>query len=190
MDAFLGEIRPFAFNFVPTGYMVCAGQILSISQWSALFAVIGTQYGGNGTTTFGLPNLQGYALISQGQSPGFSDYVVGETIGTPTVSLLSTEIPFHGHVFSGATVAGGLTVEVVQETNAPGNGVSYLSNLVGTTSVGSNVAASLYNVPPVNTSFNPATIAVAGGSQPHQNMSPYMAITYCIAVSGQFPARN
>jgi microcystin-dependent protein len=188
MDAFLGEIRPFAFGFNPSGYMPCNGQILPIAQWSALFSVIGTQYGGNGTTTFAVPNIQGYALVSQGQSPGGSSYVVGEVVGTPSVTVLSTEMPFHTHTFNGATVP--VASETASESNAPVSGVSYLSNLVGTTNVGNPFTGTLYHAAPANTSLSPATIALAGGSQPHDNMSPYLVITYCIAVQGQFPTRN
>jgi microcystin-dependent protein len=189
-DYFLGEIRPFAFNFAPLGWQPCNGQLLAIAQNAALFSILGTQYGGNGTTTFALPNLQGAALVNQGQLPGGSTYSMGETDGAPQVTVLPNEIPAHTHSFSAAT-AGPVATEVGVETNAPGNGLSYLSNLVGKSAAGSNITGFAYETAAaVNTVLAPAAISQAGGNQPHDNMPPYLTITYCIALTGIFPARN
>jgi len=189
-DYFVGEIRPFAFNFAPSGFMPCNGQLLSISQFSALFSILGTQYGGNGTTNFALPNIQGSALVNQGQLSGGSNYSMGETAGVPQVTVSQTEIPSHTHSFSAAT-AGPVATEVGVETNAPGNGVSYLSNLVGKSGAGSNISGFAYETAAaVNTVLAPTSISQAGGSQPHENMPPYLVVSYCIATQGVFPTRN
>jgi microcystin-dependent protein len=189
-DYFVGEIRPFAFNFAPSQWQPCNGQLMGIAQNTALFSILGTQYGGNGTTTFALPNIQGSALVSQGQLPGGSTYVMGETAGSPGVTVLQNEIPSHTHSFSAAT-AGAIGIEIGAETSAPGNNVSYLANLVGKSGAGSNINGLAYETTTaVNTVLAPTAISLAGGSQPHENMPPYLTITYCIATQGIFPARN
>lgn len=179
MDAFLGEIRAFPYNFAPRGWQLCSGQLLSISQWSALFSLIGTYYGGNGTSTFALPNLQGFTLTSAGQTAWGSTYVLGEAVGTENVSLLTTEIPMHTHGFNGATGGGASRVATPDNT-------SYLSNFenAGGTSVKGYVAGS------PNTTLSPMAISAAGGSQPHPNQSPYLVMGYYIAMEGIYPARN
>lgn len=192
-DYFLGEIRPFANNFAPYGWMQCNGQLLPIQQYTALFSLLGTFYGGNGTTNFQLPNIQGIVLVGTGQLPGGSDYVIGETGGVPSVSLLTSEIPAHNHTFNGAS-AGAPATWAPNETRAPAtNGTSYLSNLAAKNAAGGNLFGFAYlpgATNPPNTLLGAATIGIAGGSQPHENRQPFLTINYCIATVGQFPARN
>ena len=161
---FLAEIRIFGFNFAPRGWATCAGQILPIQQNTALFALIGTFYGGNGINTFALP-------MGQGQGPGLSPYSVGQTGGSQTVTLLSNQMPAHNH---GAGCYNN-------------NGDSYSgSNAIPAVDAGGN---NLYSTPS-DSSMNPAQLTPAGGGQPHNNMQSYLTLTYCIALQGIFPARN
>ena len=163
---FLGEIRTFGFNFAPRGYAMCNGQTLSISQNDALFSLLGTTYGGNGTTTFNLPDLRGRHGIHFGQGPGLGNYVEGEQAGTETVTLLSTEMPQHSHQPQASTVD--------ETTNRPGSAFptkgGVYAGATDTTLMG-----------PTNT---------AGGNQPHNNLPPYLVLNYCIALQGVFPSRN
>ncbi|WP_448698508.1 phage tail protein [Mucilaginibacter sp. AW1-3] len=193
-DQLLGEIRPFAGTFAPSGWALCNGQILPIQRYTSLFAILGTQYGGNGTTNFALPNIQGATLVSQGTGPGLSPYVVGETAGSETVAVLQTEMPGHTHTFNAAS-AGGIAVAIANETNAPAtNGTSHLSAFVAHNN---NVPPG--NIPntfgythttPVNTQLNAQTVGLTGGTQPHENRAPFITINYCIALVGTFPVRN
>ena len=170
---FLGEIRIFATNFAPNGWAMCNGQLLPISQYTALFSLLGTTYGGNGTSNFGLPNLQGVAPLHQGQGPGLSDYVWGETGGVETVALLSTEVPQHTHAYN--SVAGGRG-EVAVVTGHVNSDAAALTNIYGTTSDG--------------TQMNPAMLQPAGSGTPHNNMQPYLVVNFCIAMQGMYPARG
>ena len=172
---FVAEIRIFGFNFPPRGWAFCDGQLLSISQNTALFSLLGTTYGGDGKTTFGLPNLQGSAPLQPGQGPGLSLRVLGETGGEQAVTLLQTELPSHTHGVQAASGGG----TVIPPTGAiwatPGAG----RNLkIYVPSDANNVAMS-----PLGTS-------VTGGSQPHNNMPPYLCLNFCIALQGVYPARN
>ena len=178
MDPFLGEIRAFGFYYPPSGWALCNGAILPIQQNTALFALLGTQYGGNGTTTFALPNLQGSIIIGVGQGIGLSNYVQGQVGGSATVTLLPAQSAAHTH-----TLPAGTTVTA-------GAGPSPSTGLA--TAAG-RVALNLYATPATQAS-SPATMATgsvstAGGSQPHNNMAPYLAINYCIALQGIFPSR-
>lgn len=193
-DQFLGEIRPFAGNFAPRGWALCNGQLLAIQQYSALFSLLGTYYGGNGTSNFQLPNIAGVTLFSTGTGPGLSTYVQGETGGAESISLTIPEIPAHSHIFNAAS-AGPTGTSVANETNAPAtNATSLLSNIVG-----HNNATPPTNLPstfgythttPVNTQLNPNSIAPTGSGVPHENRAPFLTISYCIALEGDFPARN
>jgi microcystin-dependent protein len=172
---FLGEIDVFGFNFAPRGYAQCNGQIIPISQNTALFAIVGTTYGGNGTSTFGLPNLKDQIAVNAGQGPGLSSYVLGEQTGTATVTLLSSEIASHTH----QAVAGD-NVAFAGETAGPkSDGTSYWGRERG----GAYAATS-------NTQLHPLTIGLAGGGQPHANGQPVLVVNVCIAIQGVFPARN
>ncbi|MFN2608075.1 MAG: phage tail protein [Acidimicrobiales bacterium] len=168
-DPFIGEIRMFGGNFAPRGWALCNGQLLSISQNTALFSLLGTTYGGNGQTTFGLPNLQSRVPMHAGQGPGLSPRTLGEVAGEESVTLTTTQMPAHGHLASGTNTAGAAT--------RPGG------NVPAATSAG---AYGPSPTDPMNGSF----IASAGGSQPHDNMSPYLVVNFIIALEGIFPSRN
>jgi len=166
----------FAGNFAPLGFATCDGQILPISQNTALFSLLGTNFGGDGRSTFGLPNLQGSFPISFGNGAGLSPRVIGETGGEATVTLLTTEMPGHSHAAEGNT-AGGNTDDpdradfaMAHEGKAP---------IMAYTANQSN-----------NKAMNGAALGLAGGSQPHNNLPPYVVITFVIALQGVFPARN
>jgi microcystin-dependent protein len=180
-DPFLAEIRTFPFNFAPLGWALCDGQILSISQNAALFSLVGTNYGGNGTSNFGLPNLQGNVAVCAGQGPGLSLYAVGETGGTPTVTLLEAENPRHSHL--------------VEATNKQGDSASPSGELYGKSTVvntPTNTAINTYAkvTTPPNVELNLNALGVAGGSLAHNNMMPSLVISFCIALSGIFPQRG
>lgn len=169
-EPFLAEIRVFGFNFAPRGWAFCNGQILPIAQNTALFSLLGVTYGGNGTSTFALPNLQGNAPMHAGQGPGLSDYVLGETGGSAQVTVLTSEMPAHTHTLNMSSQEG--------TENSPKDLYA-----AGYPSVG------LYAPAPPNTAMDPRMLAVAGGSQPHENMMPSLALNFCIALEGVFPAR-
>lgn len=168
-DPFVGEIRQFGFNFAPTGWAQCNGQLLPISQNTALFALLGTFYGGDGKSTFALPNLQGSTPLHQGQGQGLSERVIGEIGGSQTVTLLQSEMPFHTHTVSGS-------VRPPTENDAANFYWGQVTNLYSATA-------------------NPAQamafqgLAPTGGSLPHNNMMPYLTVNFCIALQGVFPQR-
>jgi len=168
-EPFLGMIAIYGFNFAPRGWAMCNGQILPIAQNTALFSLLGTTYGGNGQTTFALPNLQSRVPIHFGQGPGLSSYDLGQAAGTETVTLTVNEIPLHQHpiMASDGPVASGRP-----EGNVLCEGGSYNS---GPANV--NMLATM--IPPSG-----------GGSQPHPNIQPYLALNFCIALEGIFPSRN
>jgi microcystin-dependent protein len=171
-DQFVAEIRMFAGNFAPVGWAFCNGQIMPISQNTALFSLLGTNYGGNGVSNFALPNLQGVAPIQQGQGPGLSPRVIGEAGGSPTVTLLATELPAHTH--AAHAVAGG-----ADATNPAGE---LWANQAGRTPPPAYASSA-------NTAMSQAALATAGGGQPHNNMPPYLAVNFIIALQGIFPSR-
>jgi len=174
-DQYVGEIRIFPFNFPPTGWAFCNGQLLPISQNTALFALLGTYYGGDGKSTFALPNLKGAAAMFWGQGSGLSERFLGESSGSQTVTLLTTEIPSHTHAAMAKT---------------PG-GTSNPTNLVWGTSNAGKVAALFYaSAAPSPVNMNPLALSIAGSSQPHNNMPPYLTLNYCIALQGIFPPRS
>jgi len=175
MDPFVAEIRMFPFNFAPKGWAWCNGQLLPIAQNTALFSLLGTTYGGNGQTTFGLPNLQGSAALNAGQGPGLSQRFLGETGGSPTITLIVSEMPSHTHAASGKAAGG---------TASP-------TNMVWGTSNAGKVAANFYAPaasPPVN--MNAGALANVGGSQPHNNLMPYQVLYFNIAMQGVYPPRT
>jgi microcystin-dependent protein len=171
-DPFVAEIRMFAGSFAPTGWALCNGQLLPISQNTALFSLLGTMYGGDGKSTFALPNLEGSAPIGNGQGSGLSDYSQGQSSGTDTVTLLTSEIPIHNHFVQGNFALGDLFTPspTVALTNSD-PGLAY-------------TAASANLVP---MSFQ--AITVTGGSLPHNNMMPFLTVTFIIAMQGVFPQR-
>ena len=173
-DQYVAEIRMFAGNFAPYGWALCNGQILPISQNTALFSLLGTNYGGNGTSTFGLPNLQGSAPLGYGQGPGLSQRLQGQTGGEQTVTLLTTQIPSHTHAAQAAT-SGGL--------EAP-TGHAWGEAMLGKTPL------NIYAPGPGNVLLSAQALAITGGSQPHNNLPPFLCVTFIIALTGIFPPRN
>ena len=176
-EPFIGEIVLFAGNFAPRGWMLCQGQILSIAQNTALFSILGTTYGGNGQTTFALPDLRGRVPLGQGQGPGLSPYVLGEASGTENVTLISTEMPAHTHLLAANTAGGSAT----DPTN---NFIAAVSD------PNSGSLFSAFAPAPANTVMAPNAVGVSGGSQPHNNLQPFLCLNYIIAVQGIFPSRN
>ena len=169
-DPFVAEIRMFAGNFAPTGWAQCNGQLLPISQNTALFSLLGTFYGGDGKSTFALPNLQDSAPLQQGQGAGLSLYDLGQQGGSPFVTLLESELPSHNHIANAKTSLGNSQTPADQ------------------TWAGSNNAKQYVNTAP-NTAMSPFALSPAGGSLPHNNMALYLVVTFIIAMQGVFPAR-
>jgi microcystin-dependent protein len=172
MDPYLGEIRNFGFNFPPKGWATCAGQLLSIQANSALFSLLGTYYGGNGTTNFALPDLRGRVPINQGQGPGLTPRVIGEVAGQETHTLITQEMPMHNHLVSANPSADSAT----PAATFPANDSRSPSNIYNTTTDG--------------TLMNQAMIGPTGGSLPHNNIQPYLAGNFCIALVGIYPSRS
>lgn len=171
---YIGEIRLFPYNFAPQGWQDCDGSLLAIAEYDALFALIGTTYGGDGQTTFAVPDLRGRVPLHQGQGPGLSSRVIGERAGSETVTLLPTQMPAHTHT---ATVTSS-----VANSGAPGptvlpgavtNQTQYVTDLTGA-------------VPFAMSSF---AVASAGGNQPHENCMPTLTVRFCMAVFGIFPSQ-
>ena len=175
-DQFLGEIRITPYNFAPLGWAFCNGQLLQISQNTALFSLFGTTYGGNGQTTFGLPNLQNSAPIQQGQGPGLSSYDLGQTGGESAVTLTQAELPTHVHAVA-CDPAGG-----TQQGAAGG---------VWAASGAGRASPPYYSVDATKlTPMSPAAIAPTGGSQPHNNRSPHLGLNFIVAIQGIYPSRG
>lgn len=171
---FLGQIQPFGFDFAPVGWAFCDGQIIPINQNPALFALIGTTYGGDGQTTMGLPGLQGRVPLHQGKGPGLSLRVMGESGGQENVTLNSSQIPSHNHQ--------------VMANNSPGTSAFPSDNFLAADSSGSDRIYSSGNSSV--TTMDPSMITSAGGSQSHNNMPPFLAINWCIAMQGIFPSQG
>ena len=172
-DPFVAEIRIFPFNFAPRGWAWCNGQLLPLSQNTALFSLLGTTYGGNGQSNFALPNLQGSAPMHPGQGPGLSLHDLGETGGSETVTLLESEIPSHSHALMGSTTVG-------TKSTPAGNSFA-------------RVTGSLPYLTPAGAPLTPLSgLAVSpnGSSFPHNNMMPYLTLYFNIALQGVFPPRT
>jgi microcystin-dependent protein len=172
-DPFVGELMLVAFNFNPVGWQLAQGQLVSISQNAALFSLLGTQYGGNGTSNFALPNLQGNIPVGAGQGAGLNQYFQGETGGSSTVTLLASETPNHNHTC--------MAKSVLADQTTPIGG-----------SLADSKAGSMYTSTPTPLTAMAATALPVfnGGSQPHQNMMPYLGMYWIIAFQGVFPARQ
>jgi microcystin-dependent protein len=169
MDQFVAEIRIFAGNFAPKGWAFCNGQLFPISQNTALFSLLGTTYGGNGTTDFALPDLRGCSPMHQGQGPGLTNRTLGEQGGEETVTLGLGQIPAHSHQLTASTGA---------STNTPG------ANVLGQS------AAKIYGPPGNLVPMAGVAVLPTGNSQPHDNRQPYLALNFIIALQGIFPARS
>ena len=170
-DQFVAEIRIFAGNFAPTGWALCQGQLLPISQNTALFSLLGTTYGGDGRSNFALPNLQGCVPMGFGQGPGLSSRVLGEQAGEDAVTLLQSEIPGHTHT--------------ALANSGVGDQYGPTGNFFAGDAGGNNLYAAT-----ANAQMAPGTIAPAGGSQPHNNLQPYLVLNYIIALQGIYPPRS
>ena len=169
---FVGQIRLLACNFAPVGHALCNGQLMSIAQNSALFSLIGTTYGGDGQSTFGLPDLQGRIPVHQGTSSQGGAFVIGQRSGTESVTLTVNQIPAHTH----AAQASNGTVGTAQ--NSPAN--AYWNKWTG----------SAYSTTGTNTTLNAEAVTAVGGSQPHDNIPPFQAINYVISLFGIYPSQN
>ena len=174
-DPFLAEIRILGFGYPPRGWAQCNGQLMSISQNTALFSLVGTYYGGDGKTTFGLPNLQGNVAMHWGKAPSGTQYVLGETAGSQTVTLLETDVPSHTHA--------------LQASGSPGN----LNAPDPTYSLARSTPMYLYKQPAgaaAPQALAPGVLNPKGGNQPHNNMMPYLTLNFCIALEGIYPSRS
>src|SRR5947209_3774818 len=178
---FVAEITIFGFNFAPKGWALCAGQLLPISQNTALFSLLGTMYGGDGKSTFALPNLQDQTAVSFGQGPGLSEYFEGEQVGVPTVTLLTSEMPIHSHFFS-ANTAAGTTIA------ASGNQLGVGQAGTKAASYNANIFSTAINK--ATTGLSPNAVGISGQSQPHNNMQPYLTLNFCISMQAVFPPRG
>lgn len=169
MNCYIGQIKMFAGNFAPLGWMFCQGQLLPISEYETLFNLIGTTYGGDGQETFALPNLSSRTPNHMGQGPGLSNYVIGEMVGTETVTLTQQQIPAHNHTFLGST----------SPSNSPNPG----NNIIGQASQINMFFGDNPSVAMKNTSLSPV-----GGNQPHENRMPYLVMNYIISLYGIYPS--
>ena len=172
-DQFLAEIRIFAGNFAPIGWALCNGQLMAISQNTALFSLLGTTYGGDGRTTFALPDLQGSIPIQAGQGPGLSQYDLGQSGGNDTVTLNGTEVAAHNHAF-----------------NCGSGGRANVSTVSGNVNTDAPFQTNIYAAASDGTVMSPNMITPTAPSQPHQNMQPYVAMNFIIALRGIFPPRG
>lgn len=179
MEGYIAEIRLFAGNFAPRGWAFCNGQILSIAQNTALFSLLGTTYGGNGQTTFALPDLRGRTAVGPGQGPGLPAVNLGQVAGEPNHTLIITEMPAHNHA-----------TQVTTNANTNAGDVSVPTNAIWS----SSESGAPYVTGAGNTAMSPSavqvTVGIAGGSQPHNNMQPYLGMNYIICMEGIYPSRN
>jgi microcystin-dependent protein len=174
-DPFIAEIKMFAGTFAPRGWAYCQGQLLSIAQNTALFSLLGTTYGGNGQTTFALPDLRGRVPVGTGQGPGLPNVTLGEMSGQPTHTLIITEMPAHNHAAQASAYS------------SSGNSTSPAGNSWATSTSRDNVYSN--TAPNAPMAANTVTVGIAGGSQPHNNMQPYLGMNYIIALEGIYPSR-
>jgi microcystin-dependent protein len=175
-DQYLGEIRMAGFNFAPLGWAQCNGQLLSISQNTALFSLLGTNYGGDGRSTFGLPNLQGSAPMGAGNGSGLTPRVQGETGGETSVTLLTTQMASHNHPVACISGPGSLN-----SPNVPGNTVWAADGSRG---------VNLYATSTSTVAMSGQAVQVTGGNQPHNNVQPCLTVTFIIALQGSYPTRG
>lgn len=202
MEGYLGEIRHFAGNFAPRGWAFCQGQLLPISNYDALYALIGTFYGGDGQSTFSLPDFRGRVALGTGQGlGGLPQVVLGSLAGTDTVALLQTNLPAHNHPVTTTPINPQLTVSVNSaqaSTHTPANGVA-IASAGYTPPSGSFIPNLGFNTATPAVALNPGTVDLTsltvtntniGGSLPHNNMQPYLVVNFIICIEGIFPSRN
>lgn len=177
MEPFIGQIQMFGFNFAPRGWAQCNGQLLSIAQNTALFSLLGTIYGGDGRTTFGLPDLRGRVPMHYENGPGLSPRRIGEKAGTENVTLTENQLPSHNH-----TATANAVVPAGNSNDAAGN---FWADDAG-------VSSGTYHTGPANATMNANAVQVgnAGGGQSHTNVQPFLCVNFCIALTGIFPSRN
>lgn len=181
-DPFVAEIRIFPFSFAPKGWAQCNGQLMPISQNTALFSLLGTYYGGDGKSTFQLPNLDGSAATHQGQGAGLQEWFLGQMQGSETVTLLQSEMPAHPHFFMTTSV---------NATNQSASGAQLAKGFKG--NLQSSQTAKMYSAtasPNPVTQMSPQALTLAGADFPHNNMMPYLTVNFCIALQGVFPPRT
>jgi len=189
-DPFLGMIALFGFNFAPRGWAFCNGQLLSIAQNTALFALLGTNFGGNGTSTFGLPDLRGRVPVGFGQGQGLSDITIGEVSGVENLTLLLSNMPSHTHTITLSNLTG-----VLHVVDGAGNSRTPVGNVpaveaAGVTAMYSNAAPNATTAASTVTVGGTGTTGPAGSSLPVNIRNPYLGLNYCIALTGIFPSRN
>ncbi|NNM83231.1 MAG: phage tail protein [Burkholderiales bacterium] len=192
MDGFIGEIRPFAFGFVPQGWLPCNGSSLPIAQYSVLYAIIGTIYGGNGTSTFNLPNLNGSTPVGSGNSPSTGNWPLGGQSGTESVTLTTNEIPAHNHAVNMEVVSSPTNIQS-NTLSTPVSNSSWLTHPL--TIPAPDHAVPIPNFTPStagnpDTILNQSSVGAAGEGLPHENRQPYLAIQYCICNEGVFPPHS
>jgi microcystin-dependent protein len=180
-NPFVGQITFYPYNYAPKGWATCEGQLLPIQQNTALFSLIGVNFGGNGTSTFALPDLRGRVSLGMGQNPGGSYYTVGEDGGFENVTLIYSQMPAHSHSLNASTTQG--TVD------DPSNAL-FSAPYVGGGRHGGGSTGDIYNPGAANTQLVPTTLAPAGNQSPHNNIQPTLVLTPCIALVGVFPTRN
>jgi microcystin-dependent protein len=176
-DPFLGQILIVGFNFAPKGWATCDGQLLPISQNTALFSLLGTNYGGNGQTTFGLPNLQDRTPLGAGQGPGLSNYDLGQVDGSETVTLTTGQLPQHTHT-------------LVADNSVSGSGTPTGTEVFAVSKGAKPGAVNVYDSTANLTAMDPSALSAVGGGQPHNNRQPYLGVLFIIAMQGIFPSRN
>ncbi|UUL82456.1 phage tail protein [Sphingomonas qomolangmaensis] len=177
-EPFVGEIKIVGFPFAPRNFMTCAGQLLPIRQYTALFAILGTNFGGDGVNTFALPDFQASTPIGAGQGPSLTMRSVGESAGQAAVTLIQSEIPMHVHTLTGATLN---PANPDQNVGTPANNTMFGASAPGFAY--SDATAPIGNM-------SPLAVAPTGGNQPHENRQPFLALNFVIAVQGIFPSRN
>ena len=171
-EPFIGEIRMFGGSFAPAGWALCAGQLMPISQNETLFNLIGTTYGGDGQSTFAVPDLQGRVPVHAGQGPGITqNYQLGEKVGVPSVTLTIPQLPIHNHAYIASTA--------VANSNSPQDQI-----------LGQSTQRAIYFEATTTTNLAPTAVQPAGGSQPHENLMPFLTITFIISLFGVFPSQN
>ncbi|WP_289659422.1 phage tail protein [Flavobacterium panacagri] len=194
IEVYIGEIHLFAFNFNPVGWAFCNGQAMGITQNQTLFALLGTTYGGNGTTTFNLPDLRGRSPIHFGQGPGLSNVVIGQNAGVENITLLQSNMPAHVHALTGGTVAVTLTANSITGgtvSNETDNGNNSLASGGQTANIYSEPGTGVSKIGGIGaTAVLGGNTAIAGSTIPFSIRNPYLAVNMCISLQGVFPTRN